>query len=97
MSSNKPKSFPSLDVVVGGQFGSEAKGRVTLERVRHRLAQGKYVGSMRVAGPNAGHVVIDPKGERFAMRSLPVGFIDVIHPIGVQQVEHEGVQPGRDR
>ena len=76
MSSNKPKSFPSLDVVVGGQFGSEAKGRVTLERVRHRLAQGKHVGSMRVAGPNAGHVVIDPKGERFAMRSLPVGFIE---------------------
>ena len=64
----------AIDVIVGGQFGSEAKGRVTLERVQYRANHGQ-VASMRVAGPNAGHVVWD-KGERFAMRALPVGFVE---------------------
>ena len=66
----------TLEVVVGGQFGSEAKGRVTLERVRAALERGQQVASMRVAGPNAGHVVIDPQGTRWAMRALPVGFVE---------------------
>ncbi|QOC55750.1 PurA-like adenylosuccinate synthetase [Gordonia phage Archimedes] len=65
----------AIDVIVGGQFGSEAKGRVTLERVQHWADNGHAVASMRVAGPNAGHVVWD-QGHRFAMRSLPVGFVD---------------------
>ncbi|AOE44401.1 PurA-like adenylosuccinate synthetase [Gordonia phage Ghobes] len=64
-----------LDVVVGAQFGSEAKGRVTLELVQRRRAEGRQVVSVRVGGPNAGHVVWD-QGHRFAMRSLPVGFVD---------------------
>lgn len=55
-------------------FGSEAKGRVTLERVQYHASYGQ-VASMRVAGPNAGHVVWD-KGHRFAMRALPVGFVE---------------------
>lgn len=63
-----------LEVVVGGQFGSEAKGRVTLERVRKHDLHGLPTASVRVAGPNAGHVVWD-QGYRFAMRSLPVGFV----------------------
>lgn len=66
----------AIDVIVGGQFGSESKGRVTLERIRARLAQGSRVYSIRVAGPNAGHVVIDEQGRRWAMRSLPVGFVE---------------------
>lgn len=66
----------TLDVVVGGQFGSESKGRVTLDVIRKRLNQGHVVFSVRVAGPNAGHVVIDPEGRRWAMRQLPVGFVE---------------------
>lgn len=65
-----------LDVVVGGQFGSESKGRVTLDVIRKRLNQGHVVFSVRVAGPNAGHVVVDPEGRRWAMRQLPVGFVE---------------------
>ena len=65
-----------LDVVVGGQFGSESKGRVTLDVIRKRLSQGHVVFSVRVAGPNAGHVVIDEAGHRWAMRQLPVGFVE---------------------
>lgn len=71
----------TLDVVVGGQFGSEAKGRVTLDQIRRRLQRATPhnhhpIGSMRVGGPNAGHVVLDPQGRRWAMRALPVGFVE---------------------
>lgn len=66
----------TVDVIVGGQFGSESKGRVTLDVIRERLAQRQHVHSVRVAGPNAGHVVIDSYGERWAMRQLPVGFVE---------------------
>lgn len=66
----------TVDVIVGGQFGSESKGRVTLDVIRDRLAQRQHVHSVRVAGPNAGHVVIDPQGRRWAMRQLPVGFVE---------------------
>lgn len=67
-----------IDVIVGGQFGSESKGRVTLDVVRRRADEigAQNVVSARVAGPNAGHVVIDPEGRRFAMRALPVGFVE---------------------
>lgn len=66
----------TVDVIVGGQFGSESKGRVTLDVIRQRLSEGQHVRSVRVAGPNAGHVVIDPTGKRWAMRQLPVGFVE---------------------
>jgi adenylosuccinate synthase len=65
----------TLDVVVGGQFGSESKGRVTAELAVRRRAEGRIVTNVRVAGPNAGHVVIDQHGNRFALRSLPVGLV----------------------
>lgn len=49
----------SVDVVVGGQFGSEAKGHVTQQVIKRRIDNdaGKQapVLNLRVAGPNAGH------------------------------------------
>ncbi len=45
---------PLVDVIVGGQYGSEGKGNV----VAH-LAKG-YGVLVRVGGPNAGHLVADP-------------------------------------
>ena len=66
----------SLDVVVGGQFGSEAKGHVTKRVIERRLAEGTgRVVNVRVAGPNAGHCVLDARGTKFAFRSLPVGVV----------------------
>lgn len=59
-----------LQVIVGGQYGSEAKGHVTafLARQERRLS------AVRVAGPNAGHTVYG--GEtRYALRQLPVAAI----------------------
>lgn len=66
----------SIDVVVGGQFGSESKGRVTEAVARRRRGEGKAVIGVRVAGPNAGHVVIDRKGNRLALRQVPVCVVD---------------------
>lgn len=68
----------NLDIIVGGQFGSESKGRVTLEVIRKRLAEDttQSVVSVRVAGPNAGHVVVDANGTTWAMRQIPVGFVE---------------------
>lgn len=62
----------TIDVIVGGQFGSESKGRVTAALAGLRGEQGRAVVGVRVAGPNAGHVVIDAAGNRFALRQIPV-------------------------
>lgn len=66
----------SVTVVVGGQFGSEAKGHVTEQIVRASLdIPGMLPMVVRVAGPNAGHTCHDNKGRRFAFRQLPVGIV----------------------
>lgn len=59
-----------LDVVVGGQFGSEAKGHVTQRLLRRE--QGYRV-NVRVAGPNAGHSGHTEDGVKLAFRQLPMG------------------------
>lgn len=68
----------TLDVVVGAQFGSEAKGHVAkrlLERVVKGCTCGGRAINVRVAGPNAGHTVYDEQGTKFALRSIPVGVV----------------------
>lgn len=65
----------SLDVVVGGQFGSEAKGRVAGALAVKYGEQYIRTMGIRVAGPNAGHVVFD-QGRRYAMRQIPVAFVN---------------------
>ena len=56
-----------VTVVVGGQFGSEGKGKVA-----HFIAQetGATV-AVRVGGSNSGHTVIDPSGAAIILRHLP--------------------------
>ncbi len=56
----------NLHVVVGGLYGSEAKGHVTAQ-----LARSPHVGAvMRVAGPNAGHTAYR-NGVGYALRQIP--------------------------
>uniref|UniRef100_A0AAU6R608 N6-succino-2-amino-2'-deoxyadenylate synthase n=1 Tax=Micrococcus phage Olihed TaxID=3092209 RepID=A0AAU6R608_9CAUD len=73
-----------VDVVVGGQYGSEAKGHVTAQLVRQAANErdagvmadlGIEVWNIRVAGPNAGHTAYDTNGEKFAFRTLPIGAV----------------------
>lgn len=61
----------SVTVVVGGQFGSEGKGKICAH-----LAMTDNVDYMiRCGGPNSGHTV-DVGGKRFQLRQVPAGFIN---------------------
>src|SRR5690348_4791126 len=72
-----------VSIVVGGQFGSEGKGKVALE-LRRRSSLPVVV--IRVGGPNSGHTGYDQFGKKWALRQLPAGAIDrdvdVIFPPG---------------
>ena len=61
-----------LTVVVGGQYGSEAKGAVTGFLARNSAAPVV----VRVGGPNAGHTVYDDEGREWKLRQVPVGFVN---------------------
>lgn len=71
-----------VEVVVGGQYGSEAKGHVTAQLVQMALEDARVnqvedyeLWNVRVAGPNAGHTVYDASGRKYAFRQLPVGAV----------------------
>lgn len=71
-----------VEVVVGGQYGSEAKGHVTAQLVRMTIDDARAqqvedyeMWNIRVAGPNAGHTVYDAAGRKYAFRHLPVGAV----------------------
>lgn len=63
----------TIDVIVGGQFGSEAKGHITAQVINKHLDRGHAeIINIRIGGPNAGHTVYDANGNKFAYRTLPV-------------------------
>lgn len=60
-----------VTVVVGGQFGSEGKGKVA-----HFLAREEgSIAAIRVGGINSGHTVIDTAGTPRVFRQLPTACI----------------------
>lgn len=61
----------SVSVIVGGQFGSEGKGKVAHFWARERNAKA----AIRVGGSNSGHTVIDPHGDPVILRHLPTAAI----------------------
>ncbi len=71
-----------VSIVVGGQFGSEGKGKVALEIVRRMTA----VAVIRVGGTNSGHTAIGADHKAYALRQLPAAAVDrsvqVILPAG---------------
>lgn len=67
-----------ISIVVGGQFGSEGKGKVAFY-----LAKTRYASAVvRVGGPNSGHTVVDHAGRRRIFRQLPTAAI-LDHPVCV--------------
>lgn len=61
----------SVTVIVGGQFGSEGKGKTTAHLCRNRSVDAV----VRCGGPNSGHTV--SAGEKqVILRQLPAGVID---------------------
>lgn len=93
----------SVTVVVGGQYGSEGKGKVA-----HHLAQRERArAAVRVGGPNSGHSAVTTSGQVEVLRQLPTAallddvacvlppgsYIDV--PVLLEEVERVRLAPDR--
>lgn len=61
----------SLWVVVGGQYGSEGKGKISAYLTRRENIDI----CVRCGGPNSGHSFYDDEGNLRVLRQLPTGFI----------------------
>ena len=92
----------SITVVVGGQFGSEGKGKICA----HLALTDNVDYMIRCGGPNSGHTV-DVEGKRYQLRQVPAGFINqhtrllvapgaLVNPeIFLQEVALCGLDPSR--
>lgn len=61
-----------VSVIVGGQFGSEGKGKASAYVARERKARA----IIRVGGTNSGHTAVDSSGARWTLRQLPAGLVE---------------------
>jgi adenylosuccinate synthase len=72
-----------VSIVVGGQYGSEGKGKVALA-IRRARPDCTFV--IRPGGTNSGHTGYDKTGQRIVLRQFPAAAIDgdvsVIFPAG---------------
>lgn len=62
----------SLWVVVGGQYGSEGKGKVSAFITK----QENIDICVRCGGPNSGHSFVNEDGKNIVLRQLPTGFVN---------------------
>lgn len=62
----------TVHAVVGGAYGSEAKGAVTGYLAKNLAGT---IINVRVGGPNAGHTAYDDQGRPWAMRQVPIGAV----------------------
>lgn len=93
----------SLWVVVGGQYGSEGKGKVSAFITK----QENIDVCVRCGGPNSGHSFVDENGKNVVLRQLPTGFVNphtrLLVPAGAlidplilkQEIESLGLPPER--
>jgi adenylosuccinate synthase len=93
----------SLWVVVGGQYGSEGKGKISAF-----IAKQEDIDiCVRCGGPNSGHSFADDAGRSVVLRQLPTGFVNsrsrllvpsgaLIDPLVLkQEIEMLGIPPDR--
>lgn len=92
-----------LTIIVGGQYGSEGKGKVAQHYVRSRGARA----AVRVGGTNSGHTTLGPDGQRHVLRQLPTAALEpdvlcVLAPgayidpeILLDEIERLGLPPER--
>lgn len=67
-----------VSVVVGGQYGSEGKGKTALHIARTDPATAAVI---RVGGSNSGHTGVARDGRVLALRQLPAAAIDGLHQV----------------
>jgi adenylosuccinate synthase len=72
----RSRRLMSVTVIIGGQYGSEGKGKVALEFARRQRA----TVAVRVGGTNSGHTAVDANGVTRILRQLPTAALlpDVI-------------------
>jgi adenylosuccinate synthase len=93
----------AVTVIIGGQYGSEGKGKVA-----HRLSiDRKAVMAVRSGGPNAGHTVMESPDQPLILRQLPTAALipNVICLLGpgsyvdadilVKEISRTGMTPDR--
>ena len=92
-----------VSIIVGGQFGSEGKGKTALFWAKERSAE--IV--VRIGGPNSGHTAFDNAGARHVFRHLPTAALlsDTISVLGPgsyidaevfrSEIDHVGATPER--
>jgi adenylosuccinate synthase len=76
--------YRNVDVIVGGQYGSEGKGNI-VSKIAH-----KYAVMVRTGGPNAGHQVVYG-GKKYTFHHLPSGSLhnkDALLVLGAGAVIH---------
>lgn len=93
-----------VTVVVGGQYGSEGKGKVA----QYLAASTNAAAVVRVGGPNSGHTGYDLEGQRHVLRHLPTAsllrnpplcligagsYIDV--PVLLEEIQRTGLPQDR--
>jgi adenylosuccinate synthase len=91
-------------VIVGGQFGSEGKGKVA----QFWAGRARASAAVRVGGSNSGHTTLsDPDGERHVLRQLPTAALlpdtlCVLPPgayidpdVLLREIAAVGITPGR--
>jgi adenylosuccinate synthase len=93
----------SLWVVVGGQYGSEGKGKISA----YIAGRENIDICVRCGGPNSGHSFVDESGTTIVLRQLPTGFVNprarLLIPAGAlvdpvvlkQEIESLGLPPER--
>lgn len=95
-----PPNVRCVDVLVGGQYGSEGKGNIVAYLAR------EYDVLVRVGGPNAGHTVATnkgkfthhllPSGSGFTTGTLLLGPGITINVRGLlDEIKRLGIKPGR--
>src|SRR5262245_18802729 len=61
-----------ISIVIGGQYGSEGKGKVA-----HQIARDRSVrAAVRVGGSNSGHTSLPSRGECLVRRQRPTGALE---------------------
>jgi adenylosuccinate synthase len=62
-----------VSIVIGGQFGSEGKGKTALEIVRR---DPNVAAAVRVGGTNSGHTAVGADQDTYSLRQLPAAAVD---------------------
>ena len=60
-----------ISIIVGGQYGSEGKGKVAYCWAKKMKAKA----AVRVGGSNSGHIVYDENNKKYAFRMLPTAVL----------------------